>query len=69
MKNVLDHYATTGQVLGKGTHVLEGYTLRDKGYFGPGELPSFDNEFFHFPHGKSEDLAFDDLKDQLKEGE
>lgn len=69
MKPVMDHYASTGQVLGKGTHMLEGYSLRDGGYFGPGELPSFDNEFFHIPHGKSEDAAFDEFKDKLGAGE
>ena len=35
MKNVMEHYAETGQVLGKGTHDLEGYTIEDKGYFRP----------------------------------
>ena len=69
MKPVMEHYASTGQVLGKGTHMLEGYSLRDGGYFGPGELPSFDNEFFHIPHGKSEDVAFDDLKEKIRSGE
>jgi ferredoxin len=38
---VMEHYRKTGQVLGKGTHELEGYTLGEKGYYGPGELPSF----------------------------
>ena len=69
MKPVMDHYAATGQVLGKGTHLLEGYSLRGMGYFGPGELPSFDNNFFQFPHGKSEDLLFDELKEKIKAGE
>ena len=69
MKPVMDHYAATGQVLGKGTHLLEGYSLRGRGYFGPGELPSFDNNFFQFPHGKSEDLLFDELKEKIKAGE
>ena len=69
MKAVMDHYASTGQVLGKGTHLLEGYSLRDMGYFGPGELPSFDNKFFHIPHGKSEDVVFEDLKEKIKAGE
>ena len=35
MKNVMEHYAGTGQVLGKGTHDLEGYTLEGKGYWDP----------------------------------
>ena len=69
MKPVMDHYAATGQVLGKGTHLLEGYSLRDVGYFGPGELPRFDNEFFHVPHGKLEDLLFEELKERIKVGE
>ena len=69
MKAVMGHYADTGQVLGKGTHELEGYSIRDIGYFGPGELPSFDNEFFHIPQGKGEDLLFDDLKAKIVAGE
>ena len=68
MKPVMDHYAATGQILGKGTPMLEGYDLRDMGYFGPGELPSFDNEFFHIPHGKSEDVLFEDLKEAISVG-
>src|SRR5215471_18027894 len=55
----------TGDVLGKGTHQLEGYTLEDKGYFGPGELPTFDPEIFDMPHGKVEDVLFEDLKLKL----
>jgi len=39
VKAVMEHYGETGEVLGKGTHNLEGYELRDKGYFGPGDLP------------------------------
>ena len=35
MKPVMEHYVETGEVLGKGTDNLEGYALRDKGYFGP----------------------------------
>ena len=69
MKPVMDHYAATGQVLGKGTHLLEGYSLHGMGYFGPGELPSFDSDFFQFPHGKSEDLLFDELKEKIKAGD
>ena len=68
MKPVMEHYAATGQVLGKGTHLLEGYSMRGMRYFGPGELPSFDSEFFHIPTGRSEDLAFEDLKDKIKAG-
>ena len=69
MKNVLDHYVATGSVLGKGTHALEGYTMKGKGYFGPGELPRFNSDFFDMPHGRSEDVAFEDLKDRIKGGE
>ncbi len=39
---VMDHYKQTGEVLGKGTDELEGYTLEDKGHFGPGEQPVFE---------------------------
>ena len=69
MKTVMDHYTSTGQVLGKGTHDLEGYSLRELGYFGPGQLPSFDNEFFRFPQGRSEDALFDELKDGITSGQ
>ena len=62
MKNVMEHYAETGQVLGKGTHDLEGYTIEDKGYFGPGELPVFDRGFFDMPQGDTEQWAFENLK-------
>ena len=64
MKNVMEHYAETGQVLGKGTHDLEGYTIEGKGYFGPGELPVFDRGFFDMPQGSIEDHAFDNFKKQ-----
>ena len=69
LKAVMDHYVSTGSVLGKGTHLLEGYSIREMGYFGPGELPRFNNEFFQIPHGKNEDLLFEELKDKIKEGE
>ena len=66
LKNVMEHYADTGQVLGKGTHDLEGYTLEGKGYFGPGELPVFDRGFFDMPHGTIEDHAFEQFKENAK---
>ncbi len=62
MKNVMEHYAETGRVLGKGTHDLEGYTLDDKGYFGPGEMPVFDRQFFDMPHGTVSKWAFEKFK-------
>ncbi len=62
----MEHYVETGgEILGKGTHNLEGYTLEDKGYFGPGELPRFDPEIFDMPHGKVEDVLFEDFKHKL----
>ena len=65
MKNVLEHYAATGQVLGKGTHELEGYTLEDRGYFGPGEMPVFEREFFSaMPRGTREEWAFAKFKEK-----
>ncbi len=62
---VMEHYIETGEVLGKGTHNLEGYTLEDKGYFGPGELPTFDPEVFDMPHGRVEDVLFEEFKEKL----
>ena len=67
MKPVMEHFVATGQVLGKGTHALEGYELHDQGYFGPGELPTFDREFFKMPHGKAEDWVFEQFVDKVRE--
>ena len=69
MKEVMAHYAATGQVLGKGTHDLEGYQIAAKGYFGPGELPLFDRQFFAMPHGRAEDWAFAELKTKVRGAE
>ena len=65
MKPVMEHYVETGGVLGKGTENLEGYTLRDKGHFGPGEMPQFDRDFFKFPHGRKEEWLFEQFKEKL----
>lgn len=65
MKPVMEHYIETGDILGKGTDNLEGYSIRDKGYFGPGELPHFDRGIFDFPHGKREDWLFTQFKEKL----
>ena len=63
----MDHYAATGQVLGKGTHDLEGYELEGKGYFGPGELPVFDSSFFNvMPQGTEYESTFEDFKNKAK---
>ena len=67
MKNVMEHYAETGQVLGKGTHDLEGYEIEGKGYFGPGELPVFDRGFFEMPHGDASDWAFETFKQKASD--
>jgi hypothetical protein len=68
-KPVMEHYIATGEVLGKGTDNLEGYELRDKGYFGPGQLPTFDHEFFDIPHGRKEEWLFEQFKEKVsKEG-
>ena len=70
----MEYYSQTGQVLGKGTHDLEGYTLHEEstgkyatGYFGPGELPTFNAEFFKIPNGTPENAALEDLIDYIKD--
>ena len=64
----MQHYAETGQILGKGTHDLEGYEIEGKGYFGPGELPVFEREFFNsMPNGDTENWAFETLKTKATE--
>ena len=65
MKAVMEEYVETGEVLGKGTDDLEGYTLPGRGYFGPGKLPHFDHDFFEFPHGRREDWLSQQFKDRL----
>jgi ferredoxin len=65
MPAVMEHYVATGEVLGKGTDNLEGYTLPDKGYFGPGQLPQFNADFFRMPHGKAEDWLLIEFRDKL----
>ena len=67
MPAVMEHYVETGEVLGKGTDNLEGYELRDKGYFGPGQLPIFNREFFKMPQGRSEDWLLLEFRDKLQE--
>ena len=67
MKPVMEHYIETGDILGKGTPNLEGYELRGKGYFGPGELPHFDRETFEFPHGTKEEWLFEKFKEKLED--
>ncbi len=69
MPAVMQHYVETGEVLGKGTDELEGYTLLEKGYFGPGELPTFDKEFFNMPRGRTEDWLLLEFRDKLMEAE
>ena len=68
MEPVMKHYVETGEVLGKNTDNLEGFTFEDRGgYFGPGELPKFDTEFFEIPKGRSEDWLFDQFKQSISE--
>ena len=69
MKAVMEHYAETGQVLGKGTHGLEGYEMHDLGYFGPGELPRFDSEFFHVPEGYGDQYILQEMKAKIEAGQ
>ena len=69
MQAVMEHYADTGQVLGKGTHNLEGYEMHGMGYFGPGELPTFDSKFFHIPEGYGDQYALEELKAKIEAGE
>ena len=69
MKPVMDHYVETGEVLGKGTDELEGYTLKGMGKFGPGEKPHFSPEFFQIPRGRYENWLYEDFKRRLAAGE
>ena len=65
MKAVMEHYVATGEVLGKGTDELEGFTLKGR-YFGVSELPELDSETYQFPHGTKDERLFQEFKDRLK---
>ncbi len=65
MKPVMDHYVETGQVMGKRTDDLEGFDLKGKGHFGPGQKPHFAPAFFEIPRGRLENWRFEQLKDRL----
>lgn len=68
MKPVMDYYVESGgEILGKGTDNLEGYSFPDKGYFGPGQLPTFERNFFDMPKGRSEDWVLLEFRDKLFE--
>ena len=69
LQAVMEHYGATGQVLGKGTQNLEGYEMHGMGYFGPGELPTFDSEFFHIPEGYGDQHALQELKAKIESGD
>ena len=69
LKPVMEHYAATGQVLGKGTHELEGFEMQGLGYFGPSEMPSFDTAFFHMPEGYADQYALSQMRAKIEAGE
>jgi len=67
MQPVMAHFVETGEVLGKDTDNLEGYTIEDRGgYFGPGKLPKFSRDFFEIPKGNREDWLFDQFKKKVR---
>ncbi|MDA0771203.1 MAG: hypothetical protein BZY79_02665 [SAR202 cluster bacterium Casp-Chloro-G4] len=66
MPEVMKHYVETGGgILGKDSHNLEGYAFEDGTYFGPGELPQFNRQFFEIPHGTKSDWLFEQFKERL----
>jgi ferredoxin len=66
MKPVMEHYVETGDVLGKGTDNLEGYSFRNNDYFGAGKLPHFSPQFFDIPNCRPEQLLFDQFKAKVQ---
>ena len=67
LPEVMKHYIETGDVLGKNSDNLEGYSLPDKGYFKPGRLPKFEPGFFDMPLGRSEDLLLDEYRERIQQ--
>ena len=61
LQNTMEHYAATGQVLGKGTHDLEGYELEGKGYSARRDA-GVRCRFFNMPQGDTEEWAFTQFK-------
>ena len=61
----MDYYVATGQVLGKGTDDLEGFTF-NREYFRVNELPQLGDETFQFPHGSEDEWLFKQFKERLK---
>jgi epoxyqueuosine reductase len=55
LQAVTEHLEKTGEILGKGTDELEGYTWIDGRHYGPGERPPFSREFM--APGKELDLT------------
>jgi ferredoxin len=50
LPRVIDHYRNTGEILGKGTDELEGYTWPFDGVrYGPGQRPTLPPAFFRVP--------------------
>jgi len=66
MKPVMEHYVETGDVLGKGTDNLEGFTLRGDGYYGPDKLPQFNRQFFDIPNCRPDQVLFDQFKEKVQ---
>ena len=66
MKPVMEHYVETGEILGKGTSDLEGYSMRGKGHFDSGELPHFDRDMFDIPHGTTDEWLLHEFKTKIQ---
>ena len=65
MKNVMEHYAETGQVLGKGTHDLEGYSSRARATSAPVNCRPSTVTSSRCPTATtSSDHAFDNFREQ-----
>ena len=65
MEKVMDHYVETGKILGKGTNELEGFSLKDKGYFDSKSKPKFDKNFFDIPRGTKYNWIFANFKENV----
>ena len=66
MEDGTEHDGDSGEILGQETDNLEGYEMREKGYFGPGKLPHFDRAAFEFPNGTREDVLFKKFKAKVE---
>ena len=68
LKEVMEHYGATGEILGKFSHLLEGFEMDGLGYFPPNQMPTFGSNFFNLPEGRPEQQVLQELRARIDAG-